>query len=49
MLVLALVIATAANIGSQAKAANTKVLIFSGSDEHWVPLQVAKTKGLLYC
>ena len=28
-----------------ANAADPKIRIFSGTDEHWVPLQVAKTKG----
>jgi len=32
--------------GSQmANAADPKIKIFSGTDEHWVPLQVAKAKG----
>ncbi len=44
-LIAALAFAVAANLGSDAKAADTKARIFSGSDEHWVPLQVAKAKG----
>jgi ABC-type nitrate/sulfonate/bicarbonate transport system substrate-binding protein len=31
--------------GSAASAADAKVRIFSGTDEHWVPFQVAKAKG----
>jgi ABC-type nitrate/sulfonate/bicarbonate transport system substrate-binding protein len=34
-----------AMICSPAHAADPKVMIFSGTDEHWVPLQVAKAKG----
>ena len=34
-----------AMICGPANAADPKVTIFSGIDEHWVPLQVAKAKG----
>jgi ABC-type nitrate/sulfonate/bicarbonate transport system substrate-binding protein len=37
---------TAAMICGPAHAADPKAMIFSGTDEHWVPLQVAKAKGL---
>jgi NitT/TauT family transport system substrate-binding protein len=36
---------TTAIICGPAYAADPKVMIFSGTDEHWVPLQVAKAKG----
>jgi sulfonate transport system substrate-binding protein len=32
-------------LGRSANAADSSVTIFSGTDEHWVPLQVAKAKG----
>ena len=44
-LVSAVVMATIAFAGTMANAADPKVRIFSGTDEHWVPLQVAKAKG----
>jgi ABC-type nitrate/sulfonate/bicarbonate transport system substrate-binding protein len=40
----AVTIAAISQIGSAVAA--DKVQIFSGTDEHWVPLQVAKAKGL---
>lgn len=43
-LLLACAIGTAAMFAGSANAAD-KVKIFSGTDEHWVPLQVAKAKG----
>jgi ABC-type nitrate/sulfonate/bicarbonate transport system substrate-binding protein len=36
---------TTVMICGPAHAADPKVMIFSGTDEHWVPLQVAKAKG----
>ena len=44
-LVSAVVMATIALAGTMANAADPKIRIFSGTDEHWVPLQVAKAKG----
>jgi len=44
-LVSAVVVATITLAGTMANAADPKIRIFSGTDEHWVPLQVAKTKG----
>ncbi len=44
-LVSAVVMATIAFAGTMANAADPKIRIFSGTDEHWVPLQVAKAKG----
>jgi ABC-type nitrate/sulfonate/bicarbonate transport system substrate-binding protein len=44
--VFAVVLTAAAIVGNAAYAADPKVQIFSGTDEHWVPLQVAKAKGL---
>jgi ABC-type nitrate/sulfonate/bicarbonate transport system substrate-binding protein len=44
-LMLILVTGMAALFTSTANAADIKVRIFSGSDQHWVPLQVAKAKG----
>lgn len=44
-LVSAIVLATFAFACGVATAADPKIKIFSGTDEHWVPLQVAKTKG----
>jgi ABC-type nitrate/sulfonate/bicarbonate transport system substrate-binding protein len=44
-LAIALAIAAPASIATSAKAADLKVHIFSGSDPHWVPLEVAKAKG----
>jgi ABC-type nitrate/sulfonate/bicarbonate transport system substrate-binding protein len=43
--VSAIVMAAIAFGCSNANAADPKVRIFSGTDEHWVPLQVAKAKG----
>jgi ABC-type nitrate/sulfonate/bicarbonate transport system substrate-binding protein len=43
--VSAVVMATIAFAGTMANAADPKIRIFSGTDEHWVPLQVAKAKG----
>src|ERR1700681_4692659 len=37
---------TIAMICGPANTADATVTIFSGIDEHWVPLQVAKAKGL---
>ena len=44
-LVSALVICMIAISCGAANAADPQVKIFSGTDEHWVPLQVAKAKG----
>src|SRR6185437_6016004 len=44
-LVSAVVVATITLAGTVANAADPKIRMFSGTDEHWVPLQVAKTKG----
>jgi len=44
-LTFAIVVATFAAVGGLANAADPKIRIFSGTDEHWVPLQVAKAKG----
>ena len=43
-IVLVLALATWCAAGS-AVAADAKVRLFSGTDEHWVPFQVAKAKG----
>ena len=43
--VSAVVMATIVLAGTMANAADPKIRIFSGTDEHWVPLQVAKAKG----
>ena len=43
--VSAVVMAAIAFACSIANATDPKVRIFSGTDEHWVPLQVAKAKG----
>ena len=40
-LAIALVIASTSGLSNAAE----KIKIFSGTDEHWVPLQVAKAKG----
>ena len=40
------IVALGACLSATAFAADPKVQIFSGTDEHWVPLQVAKAKGL---
>jgi ABC-type nitrate/sulfonate/bicarbonate transport system substrate-binding protein len=42
---LVAVACTIAMICGPANAADPKVTIFSGIDEHWVPLQIAKAKG----
>jgi ABC-type nitrate/sulfonate/bicarbonate transport system substrate-binding protein len=42
---LVAVACTIAMICGPANAADPKVTIFSGIDEHWVPLPVAKAKG----
>lgn len=45
-LALAFIAMLASSItGGAASAADPKVRIFSGTDEHWVPFQVAKAKG----
>lgn len=43
--VSAIVIGVVAIVCGAANAADPNVKIFSGTDEHWVPLQVAKAKG----
>ena len=42
---LAVTMTVLISLASAAYAADPKVQIFSGTDEHWVPLQVAKAKG----
>jgi NitT/TauT family transport system substrate-binding protein len=44
-LVFAIAIAAAVFGSEMSNAADPKIKIFSGTDEHWVPLQVAKAKG----
>src|SRR5262249_47019539 len=43
--ILLLAVALAAPDSTPAQAADPKVQIFSGTDEHWVQFQVAKAKG----
>ena len=42
---MALALTVTTGIATSAGAADYKVRIFSGSDQHWVPLEVAKAKG----
>jgi ABC-type nitrate/sulfonate/bicarbonate transport system substrate-binding protein len=42
---LAVTFAVVVGMAGAVDAADPKVQIFSGTDEHWVPLQVAKAKG----
>lgn len=44
-LLMALVIGVTATFAAAANADDAKIKIFSGTDEHWVTLQVAKAKG----
>lgn len=44
-LAFAIAMASIVSFCGFARAADPKIRIFSGTDEHWVPLQVAKAKG----
>lgn len=44
-LAFAIAVASSVSFCGFARAADPKIRIFSGTDEHWVPLQVAKAKG----
>src|SRR5262249_50164914 len=45
LLLVLLAVASSCIVNDLVSAADQKVRIFSGTDEHWVQFQVAKTKG----